>query len=89
MQFFLNLAFKFLSLLVSFLSFSPPAWFADLVAGVVTYGVYAQYFVPVVTFFSSSFVLSIGSSWFNACFCFFTASISSPRHYRRGFFNLA
>ena len=51
MQFFLNLAFKFLSLLVSFLSFSPPAWFADLVAGVVTYGVYAQYFVPVVTFF--------------------------------------
>lgn len=60
MQFFLNLAFKFLSLLVSFLSFSPPAWFADLVAGVVTYGVYAQYFVPVVTFFQVAlFCLSV------------------------------
>ena len=55
MQLLLNLAFRVLSLVFSFLSFSPPDWLASLVVGVVKYGVYAQYFVPVLTFFQVAF----------------------------------
>ena len=55
MQFFLNLAFRFISAFIAFLDFSPPQWFADLLVGVIKYGTYAQYFVPVVTFFQVAF----------------------------------
>ena len=54
MQLFLNISFQLISFLCNLFSFTSPAWLAELAVGLVKWGIYAQYFVPVLTFLSAA-----------------------------------